>query len=67
MFHCTNSLISRLAVLFQFTSPLGCHNVDQLAVTICQSGRDVRPFDCAVVQHCARDAGLLVLARLQSI
>lgn len=67
MSHCTNSLISRLVVLFQFTSPLGCRNVDQLAVTMCQSGRDARPFDRAVVQHCARDAGLLELARLQSI
>lgn len=52
--HNTARVISRLAVLFQFTSPLGCLNVDQLAVTGCQSGKDARhALGRAVVQHCA--------------
>lgn len=68
MSHSTDHLIPRLAGLFQFTSPLGCRNVEQRVnlaeMPDMRAGSDA--FNRAVVQHyCVRDAGLLRLARLQ--
>ncbi|KAL1272782.1 hypothetical protein QQF64_028644 [Cirrhinus molitorella] len=55
MSHSTNHLIPRLAVLFQFTSPLGCRNVEQ-RVNLAEM-RDMRAgsdaFKRAVVQRSA--------------